>query len=165
MVIFLWVYKPQLDIMDYNDTSKHKNKLTDNRKNMHKWQLGKVWVCTTFYTKEWYDLTWAEIILVVWEQRRKPRKGIAEMPVASTRMAAVEVVRFWIYFKVGANLAFRWVLTWDVRSRKSKPGRSSDTGRYENPLLHFSVGWDYMWLLHCIVQSLLNVLYFNHFVN
>lgn len=64
------------------------------------------------------------------------------MPVASTRTAPVEVVRFWIYFKVGANLAFGWVLTWDVRSRKSKPRSSSDAGRYENQLLHFSVGWD-----------------------
>lgn len=33
---FLWVYKPQLNIMDYTDAFKHNSKLIYERKNMHK---------------------------------------------------------------------------------------------------------------------------------
>nr|XP_030693851.1 centrosomal protein of 112 kDa isoform X16 [Globicephala melas] len=44
--VFFWVFNPQLGIMDSNDTSKSNNKLIWKRKNLHKWKLGKLWVCS-----------------------------------------------------------------------------------------------------------------------
>ncbi|XP_049557461.1 centrosomal protein of 112 kDa isoform X16 [Orcinus orca] len=44
--VFFWVFNPQLGIMDSNDTSQSNNKLIWKRKNLHKWKLGKLWVCS-----------------------------------------------------------------------------------------------------------------------